>query len=133
MKQLELHDDGRIVIRNRSSEWILERPTLGEYRRLVEVAEAADATFRKALDAIPEGPEHDEQQVKASYDLQFGTGKKPPLYGAVVKAFIETLAPGEAPDVDDLPSWAASGRSVTRMITHWRSVPLDLGPDGPVL
>lgn len=132
MKQLELADDGRVIIRNRTSEWILGRPTLGEYRTIVERAEAADRFYAAEIAAIVDGDGKADvdAQVRRAGELQLGTADSPPLYGALVCGFIEILGDGDPPDVDDLPSWAVSGRAVGRMIAHWRAVPLDLGPSG---
>jgi hypothetical protein len=123
-KQLELCDDGRVIIRTRTQEWILERPTLGEYRVAVEEAEAIDASWVAALDAI----EDPAEKIRHAAALQMGTAEQPPIYGALIRDWIGRWAEGEPPDVDDLPSWAVTGKAVTRMIAHWRAVPLDLGP-----
>lgn len=126
-KQLELKDDGRVVIRTRTDEWVLERPTLGEYRKLLEMAEAADAKLRDAVAAVPEDfPKRAEEQIRISEALQFGPES---LYGTLVREFVLLLGEKEPPDIDDLPAWAVSGRASARMLAHWRSVPLDLGPD----
>lgn len=127
MKQLELADDGRVIIRTDGGEWVLRRPTLGEYRRLVELAGAADEKLRVAVEAT----EDVNAQVQISAALQYGAEGQPALYGAVIRAYIEMLAEGEPPDIDDLPSWAVSSRAAARMIGHWRAVPLDLGPSDP--
>lgn len=127
-KQLELADDGRVIIRTSTQEWILRRPTLGEYRKLMELTQTADDRLREAVLAVPEGEDQAAEQLRISGDLQAGVGGVA-LYGGVITAFIELLAEGEPPDVDDLPAWAATSRPVARMIAHWRAVPLDLGPD----
>lgn len=128
MKQLELADDGRVIIRNRADEWILERPTLGEYRKLVELAGVADEKYAAAVAAVPaDHPDRAGEQTKVAEALQFGPDA---LYGQLVRGFVELLSSKEPPDVDDLPAWAVSGRAAARMLAHWRAVPLDLGPDG---
>lgn len=128
MKQLELADDGRVIIRTRADEWILERPTLGEFRKLVEAAGAADEKYNAALAAIPaDHPNRADEQTKVAEALQFGDEA---LYGQLVRGFVAMLCTKDPPDVEDLPSWAVSGRAAARMLAHWRAVPLDLGPDG---
>lgn len=126
MKQLVLADDGRVIIRTRTDEWILERPTLGELRKLVELAGSADERFAEAVNAVPEdAPDRAAKQVAVSEALQFGPDA---LYGQLVREFVTMLCEKDPPDIDDLPAWAVSGRAASRMLAHWRSVPLDLGP-----
>lgn len=128
-KQLVLADDGTIIIRTKTQEWILERPTLGEYRKLVELTEATDQVLRSALAEVPDGPDQAQVRLDLADDFQKGTNGRPALYANLVRSFCEMLAAGDPPDVEDLPSWAVTSRPVARMIAHWRAVPLDLGPD----
>jgi hypothetical protein len=128
-KQLVLADDGRVVVRTKTDEWILERPTLGEYRKLVELTQSADEMLRAALAEVPEGPDQAQLRLDIADEFQKGSNGRPAIYAQLVVQFVAMLAEGDPPEVDDLPSWAVTSRPVARMIAHWRSVPLDLGPD----
>lgn len=131
-KQLELADDGRVIIRTSAQEWVLRRPNLREFREIVELAEAADKQVTDALAAFvnPDGTPDIAAQINAVGALQVGTAETPPLFGALVRTYVSMLSDEEPMDVDDLPSWALTGAVSGRLISHWRSVPLDLGPGG---
>lgn len=134
-KQLELADDGRVIIRTQTQEWVLRRPNLREFREIVELAEAADRVMAETLAGCvkDDGTPDIEAQIQAVGDLQVGTADRPALFGDLIRTYVSMLSDEEPMDVDDLPSWAVTGRVSGRLIAHWRAVPLDLGGSGPDL
>lgn len=131
MKQLELRDDGTVVIRAGAEEWVLRRPTLGEYRRLFEMYRDAGKAIRAAVEAVPlleDGSVNDDERIRIANDMQLGSEAQAPIYAAVLAQYIAALSDQDPPDPSDLPAFTVSSVFLDRIIPHWRAVPLDLGP-----
>lgn len=136
MKALDLRPDGTVVIRDGVREWVLRRPTIGEWRDLVEQTEAVDARRNEIATAVDD--QGVELPIARRLDminrLLLGTRAtevepaRPPAYA---QAMSQTIAVLDGADVDpiDLPSWCSQSDALTAIIGHWRAVPLDLSPE----
>lgn len=136
MKALDLRPDGTVVIRDGSREWVLRRPTIGEWRDLVEATEAVDDERNRIAGLIDDQgePVAVAERLRQINRLLLGTKAtetEPARAPAYARAMSETLAVlgGYAIAPEDLPSWCSQSDALTAIIGHWRAVPLDLSPE----
>ncbi len=101
MKALDLLPDGTFTIRDGQREWRTRRPTIGEWRTLVEAIQAADSRG-DTIEQIPDPAE----RVRQRGEFIYGTATVPPPYLSAMALILSTL--GEPVDPSVLPVWCAS-------------------------
>lgn len=122
MKALDLLPDGTFVIRDGVREWRARRPTIGEWRVIVELVEAADAKAA-AVEAIPD----EAAKTAARRDFIYGTADEPNPYLSAMAHALSILGAETSPD--ELPVWCAQAGPLQKILPHWRAVPLVLSWD----
>jgi hypothetical protein len=105
---VHLADDGSVTVVMGKWEWRLRTPTIGEWRKLRELADAADASLGET-----------GATVAALGDS--------PLYAEFLREAINLLGDGPPPSVEDMSMWAVTPTATAELITHWTFVPLVRG------
>lgn len=116
MKALDLLPDGTVTVRDGERIWSTRRPTIGEWRTLVEATQALDdrATEIEAM-------EDPDSRTAARQVFTLSGG-----YASMMAQVLETLGDGRPVDPQTLPVWCTSPDPLRRIFAHWRAVPLDL-------
>lgn len=132
----ELNKDGTIALSVDGDRLRLRRPKLGEFRMLREAVRARDDERVRilakypALEAIDKDASDEDKRDRA-LELAERSRSMNDAVEALnvdwVMLALTTLADGEAPEPDDLPSGSESAEFVMSLMDHWRSVPLRSG------
>lgn len=125
MKALDLLPDGTFAVRDGARAWVTRRPTIGEWRGLVEAVQAVDERA-SAIERIDDAAERIAERSRFLYGetLEDGTIVAP-AYSAVMARILTELGPAPV-DANELPVWCTGGEPIKRILPHWREVPLDL-------
>jgi hypothetical protein len=113
-------------------EVVLRVPTVREQANIYDLyTTAAQALFDKGaeLDAEPE-VETDDARIKTTRSMSKAVDARTQTDSqtAWVTAQIIQQLGGITVEVDDLPIWASTGDIVARLLSHWRTSPLDFLP-----
>lgn len=105
----ELRNDGTVCLQFDENKTVnLRRPTLGEYRLLIEAIERV----RSEASAVV-NDEADVTTVDKLNDLVLDW----------FRLVFKTLGDGELPGEDDMPAWVLNSELPRDLIDHWQKVP----------
>lgn len=115
-KEFDLRPNGKVWFRVGTQDYLCRRPTVGDLSKILELYAAMGEKERKAYGSRKEVPASEQVKVVADLVAQW-------FHDA-----LGLLTDKPMPAIAEPPAWATNPVLCTKLITHWREVPL--GPSG---
>lgn len=134
---IELHKDGTATLSIDNDRWRMRRPKLGEFRKLRELLHSREDERLRRLGEfgeLPAAPAKDApNDEKVAYTAAVNAQQRAitdvmqDLNIDWLEQALTMLCEREPPPADDWPSGMAESEMVTKLVEHWRAVPLRSG------